>query len=125
MKGAIIQVEQGIQMAEIEKTEVMPGIVVCKLPDSLGQETPQTFEKEMKEYVTSGKKRIVFDMQDVTYVDSMWIGSLLRLNFAAREAGVQLRLSGLSLEIATEFRNVGMYKSFHVFPSVKEALAAE
>jgi len=107
-------------MAEQEGLNL--NVAICRLAGSLSIESAQTFEKEMREHLASGKRRLVIDMQKVTYVDSMWIGALLRVMFAAREPGGQLRLAGVPPKILNEFRTAGIDKTFSMYPSLNEAV---
>ena len=44
-------------------------------------------------------KRIIIDLAEVTFVDSMGLGVLVRLNVSARQAGVQLELVNLRSQV--------------------------
>jgi anti-sigma B factor antagonist len=63
-------------------------------------------------------QRVVLDLSDLTYTDSMGLGSLVRLYVTARAAGCTLELFNLSQQI----RNLlGMTNVLNVLPVVSEA----
>ena len=48
-------------------------------------------QREVKELISGGAK-IVLDLKDLTYIDSMGIGSLVRLYVSAKSSGCSLQL---------------------------------
>jgi anti-anti-sigma factor len=108
-------------MAEAANTPG-PGFALCRLAGSLSIESAQKFEKEMRAHLTAGNHWLAIDMAHVTYVDSMWIGALLRIMFAAKERGAQLRLACVQGRILNEFRTAGIDKTFLMYPTLDEAL---
>jgi anti-sigma B factor antagonist len=59
------------------------------------------FYKELKE-VASTAKTLVLDLHDLTYVDSMGLGTLVRLYVHCKSAGCELKL----LHLGKQLRNL-------------------
>jgi len=64
-----------------------------------------------------GRKQIVLDLSDLAYMDSMGIGSLVRLYVSARNAGCKLELTNLGKRVR---ELLGLTHLLSVFTSVGE-----
>ena len=64
-------------------------LVTCH--GALVSSTSNILQREVKELI-SGSAKIVLDLKDLTYIDSMGIGSLVRLYVSARSSGCSLQL---------------------------------
>ena len=62
-------------------------------------------------------QRVVLDLSDLQYIDSMGLGGLVRLYVTARAAGSTLELLNLSRQIR---HMLGLTKMLDVFPIVGE-----
>jgi anti-sigma B factor antagonist len=60
----------------------------------LGQESSSLREK-VKSLLAEGKKKIVLNMADVTYIDSAGLGMLVAAHVSAKHEGAALHLSNL------------------------------
>ena len=60
--------------------------------------TTDEFYRELKE-VASSSKSLVLDLQDLTYVDSMGLGTLVRLYVHAKSVGCSLNLQHLGKQL--------------------------
>jgi anti-anti-sigma factor len=62
-------------------------------------------------------QRVVLDLSDLTYTDSMGLGTLVRLYVTAKAAGCSLELLNLSQQIKTL---LGMTNMLQVLPVIAE-----
>lgn len=71
-----------------------------------------------------GKNNIVIDLQDVRFVDSSGLGSLVSgfKNASARNGN--LKLSGLQPQVKSMFELTRLHRVFEIFPDSDEALAS-
>ena len=74
---------------------------VVKCHGRLVAGTSEEFYQEVKQLLPQ-TKRIVVDLAELTYVDSMGIGALVRLYVSARHEGCELKL----LHLGKQLRNV-------------------
>jgi anti-sigma B factor antagonist len=78
--------------------------------------TSQDFYQEVKQLLPQ-TKRIVLDLAELTYVDSMGLGALVRLYVSARQEGCELKL----LHLGKQLRNVlKMTNLLSVFAQAEE-----
>jgi anti-sigma B factor antagonist len=77
----------------------------------LGEES-NSFREHVKSLLAAGKKKVVLNMSNVTYIDSAGLGTLVATYSSARAQGATLKLSNLG----TKFREVlQVTKLFTVF----------
>jgi len=71
-----------------------------------------------------GKNNLVIDLQDVRFVDSSGLGSLVSgfKNASARNGN--LKLSGLQPQVKSMFELTRLHRVFEIFPGAEEALAS-
>ena len=71
-----------------------------------------------------GKNNLVIDLQDVRFVDSSGLGSLVSgfKNASARSGN--LKLCGLQPQVKSMFELTRLHRVFEIFPSADEALAS-
>lgn len=80
----------------IDRSTLESGTEILKLAGSLtlGRDA-QLLEWSVDELIRNEKTRIVFDLAEVSYVDSAGIGILVGCHSKAEAAGGQLRIAGL------------------------------
>jgi anti-sigma B factor antagonist len=74
--------------------------------------------------ILAGYVNIVIDMQELTYVDSNFLGSLVTGLKHTIKAGGDLRLVGFQTPVKTMFELTRLYNIFNVYESVEEAVDA-
>jgi anti-sigma B factor antagonist len=79
---------------------------------------------EMLSLFDEGKNNLVIDLQDVRFVDSSGLGSLVSgfKNASARSGN--LKLSGLQPQVKSMFELTRLHRVFEIFPAADEALAS-
>jgi anti-sigma B factor antagonist len=60
----------------------------------LGEES-NSFREKVKSLLAAGKKKIVLNLQNVTYIDSSGLGTLVATYHSARSQGATLKLANL------------------------------
>jgi len=68
--------------------------------------------------------RLILDMTDVPFVDSMAVGSLVRAFVACHKSGRKLALVGLGHRVQNVMHLTGIGPLFDVYATVTEAEAA-
>ena len=79
---------------------------------------------EMLALFDDGKNNLVIDLQDVRFVDSSGLGSLVSgfKNASARSGN--LKLCGLQPQVKSMFELTRLHRVFEIFPGADEALAS-
>jgi anti-anti-sigma regulatory factor len=76
------------------------------------------------EIVEDGARRLVVDLEAVTYIDSAAIGCLMNIYRLLEDRDGALKLSGLQPRVATMVFMTGLHKIVDVHRKEAEALAA-
>ena len=79
---------------------------------------------QMLSLFDEGKNNLVIDLQDVRFVDSSGLGSLVSgfKNASARNGN--LKLCGLQPQVKSMFELTRLHRVFEIFPDSEEALAS-
>ena len=107
---------------EIKKKEIKPGIVVLELvgritmgPDCL------RIEQEVEQLMRQNERRIIFDLTEISMVDSTGIGQIVKCLSKLKKSGGSLRLAGLKGMVAGVFKITRVDQAIGIYPT---ALAA-
>ena len=71
-----------------------------------------------------GSQRLILNMTDVPFVDSMAVGSLVRAFVSCHKSGRKLALVGVGHRIQNVMQQTGIWSLFKVYATVPEAEAA-
>lgn len=82
-------------LLNIEKKEVDPDIVVLEMAGRivLGRDSQQ-IEWTVSDLVQNNKKKVVFDLSAVNYLDSTGVGIIIMCSSKLKQSGGELRLAG-------------------------------
>ena len=107
----------------ITKQRVEPDILVLKLRGRIAMgNASQELEMQTKELVEAGNKKIVFDMADLSYIDSTGLGILATCHGKLINAGGELRLAALVPMVANILQLTHMDRVLKIYPTVNDAL---
>ncbi len=67
-------------------------------------------------------KKILVDLSELTFFDSMSIGVMLNMSKLAKETGVDIRLCGANMIVSDLFATLSVDKVINSFPTREEAL---
>ena len=88
---------------------------------TLGDESNQLRTK-IKDLLAQGKKRLVLDLGNVSYIDSAGLGTLVAGHTSARRQGAALRLANLMKRLHEQLQVTKLVIVFDVHGSVDEAV---
>ncbi len=99
------------------------GVTVLTLAGrvTLGDESNQLRSK-IKELLAQGKKRLVLDLGDVSYIDSAGLGTLVAAYTSARNDGGEIRLANVTKKFGELLNITKLVTIFGVYESVADAL---
>ena len=89
----------------------------------LGEESNALREK-VKGLITSGKKKIVLNMDNVTFIDSAGLGTLVAAHHSAKSQGAGLRLCHLGNKFQEVLQITKLMTVFDVYNTEAEAVAS-
>jgi anti-sigma B factor antagonist len=88
---------------------------------TLGNESNQMRTK-IKELLAQGKKRLVLDLGDVTYIDSAGLGTLVAGYTSAQSQGASMKLANLTKKFNDQLNITKLVTVFDVYDSVDSAV---
>lgn len=88
---------------------------------TLGDESNQLRSK-IKEVLAQGKKRLVLDLGEVSYIDSAGLGTLVAAYTSARNDGGEIRLANVTKKFGELLNITKLVTIFNVHESVADAL---
>ncbi len=104
---------------------VVEGVAVVGIEGRivLGEESNALREK-VKSLLASGQKKIVLNMDKVSYIDSSGLGTLVASHTSARSQGASLKLSHLGSKFQEVLQVTKLVTVFDVYPSESAAIAS-
>jgi anti-sigma B factor antagonist len=105
------------RIADGVAVEVLEGRIV------LGEESSALREK-IKALLAAGQKKIVLNMDNVTYVDSSGLGTLVALHTSARTQGATMRLSNLGSKFKEILQVTKLVTVFEFYDSEIAAISS-
>lgn len=87
----------------------------------LGEESNALREK-VKSLLGEGKKQVVLNMSNVTYIDSAGLGTLVAAHHSAKSQGAALKLSNLGAKFQEVLQVTKLMTVFDVFPNETAAI---
>ena len=89
----------------------------------LGEESNALREK-IKALIAEGKKKIVLNMDNVTFIDSAGLGTLVSAHHSAKAQGASLRLCHLGTKFTEVLQITKLMTIFDVYNTEAEAVAS-
>lgn len=89
----------------------------------LGEESNALREK-IKQLVAEGKKKIVLNMDNITFIDSAGLGTLVAAHHSAKAQGASLRLCHLGTKFQEVLQITKLMTIFDVSNTEAEAVAS-
>jgi len=104
---------------------VVDGVAVEALEGRivLGEESNALREK-VKSLLAAGQKKIVLNMDNVTYIDSSGLGTLVASHTTSRSQGASLKISNLGSKFQEILQVTKLVTVFDVYPSEAAAIAS-
>jgi anti-sigma B factor antagonist len=88
----------------------------------LGEET-NTFREKMKDLLAAGKKKIVLNLANVSYIDSAGLGTLVSTFHSARSQGAMLKLANLGSKFKEVLQVTKLMTVFDTYDNEAKAIA--
>jgi anti-sigma B factor antagonist len=89
----------------------------------LGEESNALREK-VKSMMAAGKKKIVLNMDNITFIDSAGLGTLVAAHHSAKSQGASLRLCHLGSKFQEVLQITKLMTVFDVYKTEAEAVAS-
>ena len=107
-----------MQITEQDKN----GVTVFVLEGRVDSGGSVEMDETLQAAVAQGKKKLVLDMAQVTYINSAGLRTLADVLTQSRNTGGDLRLVALNPKVERVFKIIGFDKFFDTYDSVDDAL---
>jgi anti-sigma B factor antagonist len=105
-------------------TSYKEGVAIITLIGGIDTAAAPQLEKELSTLVGEGKRKILLDFSEVTFISSGGLRVLLSTSKKIRDPQVRFGFCGLSQEVNKILKLVGFNTIFTIFPSERDALDA-
>ena len=105
--------------------KLMGGIILLDLRGRiiLGRES-ETFRRKIRELIDAGYKRLILDLGEITYIDSVGLGTLVASLTSVRKQGGDLKLLRLPQGVHQLLQITRLVTVFEIHNSLESALQA-
>jgi anti-sigma B factor antagonist len=112
-------------MSVIMTNSEVDGVAVVELDGRivLGEESNSLREK-LKSMVAAGKKKIVLNMAEITYIDSAGLGALVAAHVSAKTQGASVRLCNLGKKFHDVMQVTRLLTVFDVYDTQAAAVSS-
>jgi anti-sigma B factor antagonist len=117
--------EEELNVALKITTREVDGVTVAALDGRivLGEESNALREK-IKSLVAEGKKKVVLNMDNITFIDSAGLGTLVASHHSAKAQGAALKLCHLGTKFQEVLQITKLMTIFDVYNTEAEAVAS-
>ena len=105
--------------------KLMGGIIVLDMRGriTLGRET-ETLRSKIKQLIDAGSRRLILDLGEITYIDSVGLGTLVASLTSVRKQGGDLKLLRLPQGVHQLLQITRLVTVFEIHNSLESALQA-
>jgi anti-sigma B factor antagonist len=107
---------------QMTKRQIQPGLTVVELKGSVHAGTDcRRVEHEVDGLIRANELRVIFDLSQVTHVDSAAIGSVVRCLSQLKKFGGSLRLAGVTGMIEGSLKLTKVDKIIQIYSTASDA----
>jgi len=106
---------------EITTTDLGTGGALLTLRGRLNMVAAPRLKTAVDDAVSSGRPRIVVDLNEVSFMDSSGLGALVAGLKRARQGSGELRITGVNTQVATVLKLTNLDRVLRAHPSVDAA----
>ena len=105
--------------------KLVGGIILLDLRGriTLGRET-ESFRRKIRELLDAGQRRLILDLGEITYIDSIGLSTLVASLTSVRKQGGDLKLVRLPQGVHQLLQTTRLVTVFEIHNSVESALQA-
>jgi anti-anti-sigma factor len=106
------------------QTKDASGVAVVQVDGQLIEGNRQELKDLVQAALDQGERRLLIDFSRTGYIDSSGLGALVSISKKIREAGGELRLSGLNEDLRSLFELTKLDTLFAIAETPQQALAS-
>jgi len=104
------------------RIEQKEGIAVCYIKGEVNINTVSALKESFKTLLDGDSKKVVLNMSEVDYIDSLGLATLIKFYRDLEENGGGLALSNITPKIGSIFRITKVDKALNLFETEEDAL---
>jgi anti-sigma B factor antagonist len=105
-------------------TDPKVAVVACRGEMDIGEDGVDRLRTALDDLVDQGKRRVVLDLSEMTYIVSRGFGQMLVALARLRTRRGDLRVAGARGSVWTAATTVGLDNIMKFFPTVEDAVAS-
>jgi anti-anti-sigma factor len=107
-----------------EKVGKNQDIVAVVLSGTLDENNCKYLLGCVEDEILEGRKKLILDCGQLTYISSMGLGTLVRVHFRMQKIGGDVKLAAVHGAVAQVMRVVGFNRMLQIYPTLDDAIAA-
>ena len=109
---------------QIKDQKKVGDVHVWAIDGGVDSTTHDQFVEAMEAILDQGETKVVLDLTDLTYINSMGLGTLVSLHKRFKKAGAALKFANLHTNVGTVLRFAHLDHLFDLYDGVPEAVRA-
>jgi len=107
---------------QLVKSTPKQGVTVLQMRGSIHSGPDcRRVEQETEKLIGTKERFVIFDLTEVTHIDSAAIGSIVRCFSRLKSSGGYLRLAGCTGMIESSIRHTQLHKVLEIYPTAAAA----
>ncbi|PKL50006.1 MAG: anti-sigma factor antagonist [Candidatus Riflebacteria bacterium HGW-Riflebacteria-2] len=98
------------------------GLEIISISGTLDLQHVAEFKQQVSSLLKNGQARIVFNLENLEFIDSAGLEAFLSTLVTAKKLGGFVALASVKKTVARVFEITRMDKAFEIFPSADEAI---
>ena len=109
---------------QIVERKRIGNVHVWAIDGGIDRTTHDEFVDEMQRILNAGERKVVLDLGRLTYINSLGLGTLVRVHNRFKAAGASLKFANLHTAIGEILRMSRLNRVFDLYKSVEAAVEA-
>jgi anti-anti-sigma factor len=97
------------------------GVTIVRMEGRLDLLTAADVKRDLTDLVADGRRRLIFDLERVSFVDSSGLGALISGLKAARQVGGDLRIARANEQVRTLLKLTTLERVLRPYETIEEA----
>ncbi|MCF7916645.1 MAG: STAS domain-containing protein [Candidatus Omnitrophica bacterium] len=97
-------------------------IIIASVSGEINIDTSPELRKAFDQYIGQGIKKVIIDCQNLTYIDSSGLATLIELLQRLKKEGGELKICNLADKVKSVFEVTKLDKLFDICPNQAQAV---
>jgi anti-anti-sigma factor len=106
------------------QTRTEKDVLIISIENEVAQEDTDVLQKKLLEFLEAGTLKIVLDMSQCGYINSMGLSTILHIKIKFNEKGGDIKIARINTLIKNLFELTNLNKIIDIFETVEEGVSA-